>query len=387
MFLNLILGHRFLGIWCLLVAFNLLGRSGRTATVRPHPPPDPRSPAPADLAGETGAAAGRAGTAAAGPAAVPSGKAESARGGAARGSASMAGNAADTAVDTAVDIDDDPGGRPAWPGLALLAAAGWAWAVVLARSLPPWRVTLSWAGEGMVLFDSRVPLWAALGLWGLWRRRPAGAADLAPYALAAALLADPEALSGRWLAGGFQSFGAGEGLPNLAVLLLPLLAGLAPANGRDPNRPGPLTSARPVPHPADSSGRVGGGPGKILFPGAGHSDGASWTSRQPMTAADPIPAEAPSASGAAARMTGGILVAACFWGIVPALAMAWAAAALPGHNSHPWRTAGLQALLVAAFLEWLETSALPAGSPAGALLTTLLFTLGRFLPIVGRMVS
>lgn len=217
-----------------------------------------------------------------------------------------------------------PGPRSSWGSGWLEAAAAWAWVAVLARGLPTWRVTMAWGGEGLVLFDSRAPLWAALGVWALFRHRREDLADLVPYILVAAWIADPGAFAPPWWAGGFQTFTAGEGIPNLLVLLLPTARWLTPA---------PPTN--------------------------GHQDAHLLC----------------------------LLVGSCFWGFLPTLAIATVAGATSPPSSGSWRTAGTYALLVAASLEWLEGGTLLPGSLAGALAATLLFTLGRILPIVGKMVS
>ncbi|RCK78097.1 MAG: hypothetical protein OZSIB_1746 [Candidatus Ozemobacter sibiricus] len=282
MSLNEILGHRFFGLWCLLLAFALLA-------ARPRPTGNGGPQPQAEEAG--------------------------------------------TLV-------------PAWAIWALTAAAAWAWVVVLARSLPPWRVTMTWGAEGLVLFDSRAPLWAAVGVWGLLRRQGAALADLAPYMLAGAWIADPGAFTLPWVAGGYQTFAPGEGLPNLLVLALPLLVWF---RGAKPS------SARLSP------GDAVAGPGDIELIS--------------------------------------VLIAACFWGLLPALAMVMLAAG-PGWSGEPspstidifsppagLRQAGALALFVAALLEWLETSTIAVGGPAGGLAAAALFAVGRILPIVGKMVS
>ena len=220
--------------------------------------------------------------------------------------------------------DDAPEVAPRGGNWWLEAAAAWAWVAVLARGVPAWRVTMAWGGEGLVLFDSRAPLWAALGIWGLFHQHRRGLGDLVPYMLAGAFLADPGAFSGPWWAGGFQTFTAGEGFLNLLVLLLPAARWARPAA----------------------------------------LDGGARRARLLC-----------------------LLVGSCFWGFLPTLTIAVVAAGANPGPAPTWRTAGAQALLVAASLEWLEGGTLLPGSLAAAVVTTLLFTLGRFLPIGGRMVS
>ncbi len=357
MFLNALLSHRFFGIWCLVLAFALLrGRAtdgGEVAKVPEHPScggpekgqrfesqpnaPESRDAAPVPAAEGTGRNPGG------GP--------------------------------------FDPTGAgllPSWAAFALTAAATWAWVGVLARGLPPWRVTMAWGTDGLVLFDSRAPLWAALGIWGLVRRQGPALAELAPYMLVAAWIADPGAFTLPWLIGGFQTFSAGEGLPNLAVVVLPILAW------------------------AHGGGPVDELPGARSLPDTGLA---------------------------------GLLIASCFWGLLPALViLVWAdcprwmgcgstSAAETmrgygsplGHSAGPssctcsggtdpsyparpdgkapaclppsgLRRAGAQALFVAALLEWLETSTIAVGGPAGGLVVAALFALGRILPIGGKMV-
>ncbi|NLI76872.1 MAG: hypothetical protein GX442_10570 [Candidatus Riflebacteria bacterium] len=216
-----------------------------------------------------------------------------------------------------------PGPVLPWVSRSLEAAAAWAWVAVLARGLPVWRVTMTWGGEGLVLFDSRAPLWAALGVWGLFRHHRSELAELSPYMLLAAWLADPEAFSQPWWAGGFQTFAGGEGLLNLLVLLLPV---------------------------------------------------ARWPGGQ-----------APPVSGRNADLIC-VLVGCCFWGFLPTMAIMVAAAAAHRCSAPSWQATGAQALLVAAALEWLESGVLLPGSPSTAVATALLFSLGRILPIVGKMV-
>lgn len=136
-------------------------------------------------------------------------------------------------------------------GVALTVLAATFWAAVLDHLLPAVVVDISGSGPGLVVLDSRFPLPLGVVLFGLLLEIGRRVPDLLPWILVAPLLADPGFLDLPFLSGGTMRMDPREGLPNLLLILGPILLLAVEA----PWRLGSDKPAPSLPLPGPGSGR------------------------------------------------------------------------------------------------------------------------------------